>query len=50
MLEDRAKLSLDELLNIRAPSTYLIKVEGDSMEGGGHLLWRSADRRQRTPR
>lgn len=35
MLEDQAKISLDELLNIRAPGTYLIKVDGDSMEGAG---------------
>lgn len=28
-------LSLDELMNIRAPETYLVRVEGDSMQGAG---------------
>lgn len=28
-------LSLDELMNIRAPGTYLVRVEGDSMQGAG---------------
>lgn len=28
-------LSLDELLNIRAPATYLVRVDGDSMQGAG---------------
>lgn len=28
-------LSLDELMNIRAPQTYLVRVEGDSMQGAG---------------
>lgn len=32
---DHLDISLDECLNIRAPGTYLVKVEGDSMEGAG---------------
>ncbi len=28
-------VSLDELFDIRAPHVYLVKVEGDSMEGAG---------------
>lgn len=28
-------ISLDELFDIRAPHVYLVKVEGDSMEGAG---------------
>lgn len=28
-------LSLDQLLDIRAPATYLVRVEGDSMQGAG---------------
>jgi DNA polymerase V len=32
---DHLDISLDEFLNIRAPGTYLVKVEGDSMEGAG---------------
>jgi DNA polymerase V len=28
-------LSLDDLLSIRSPSTYLVKVDGDSMQGAG---------------
>lgn len=28
-------ISLDELLELRAPHTYLVKVEGDSMMGAG---------------
>lgn len=35
MLFDQQKISLDDLLNIRSPGTYLVKVEGDSMEGAG---------------
>lgn len=35
MLDDVAMISLDELLNIRAPGTYLVKVEDASMEGLG---------------
>lgn len=38
MLEDLPNaqaLSLDQLMNIRAPGTYLVKVEGDSMQGAG---------------
>ncbi|WP_134677025.1 LexA family protein [Ectopseudomonas khazarica] len=29
------KISLDELLDIHAPQTYLVRVEGDSMTGAG---------------
>ncbi|MEN5032889.1 S24 family peptidase [Pseudomonas sp. Ps21-P2] len=32
---DHLNISLDQLLNIRAPGTYLVKVEGESMEGAG---------------
>lgn len=32
---DHLDISLDQFLNIRAPGTYLVKVEGDSMEGAG---------------
>jgi DNA polymerase V len=32
---DHLDISLDQLLNIRSPGTYLVKVEGDSMEGAG---------------
>lgn len=35
MAPDHLDISLDEFLNIRAPGTYLVKVEGDSMEGAG---------------
>lgn len=28
-------LSLDELFEIRAPHVYLVKIEGDSMQGAG---------------
>lgn len=28
-------ISLDELFDIRAPHVYLVKIEGDSMEGAG---------------
>lgn len=28
-------VSFDEMFDIRAPHTYLVKVEGDSMEGAG---------------
>lgn len=34
MAPDHLDISL-EVLNIRAPGTYLVKVEGDSMEGAG---------------
>ncbi|WP_243787460.1 LexA family protein [Pseudomonas amygdali] len=34
-MNELGALSLDELLNIRAPSTYLVRVEGDSMQGAG---------------
>ena len=29
------QISLDELLSIRAPSVYLVKIDGDSMQGAG---------------
>ena len=29
------QISLDELLNIRAPHVYLVSIEGDSMQGAG---------------
>ena len=29
------QISLDELLCIRAPSVYLVKIDGDSMQGAG---------------
>jgi len=29
------KISLDELLDIRAPHMYLVRIEGDSMTGAG---------------
>lgn len=35
MIDDHVKISLDEQLNIRAAGTYLVKVEGDSMQGVG---------------
>lgn len=28
-------ISLDELLSIRAPSVYLVRIDGDSMQGAG---------------
>ncbi|MBD1602599.1 LexA family protein, partial [Pseudomonas typographi] len=28
-------ISLDELLNLRAPHIYLVRIEGDSMIGAG---------------
>jgi DNA polymerase V len=34
-VSEHLDISLDEFLNIRAPGTYLVKVEGDSMEGAG---------------
>ena len=32
---DALSISLDELLQLRAPSVYLVRVEGDSMQGAG---------------
>jgi DNA polymerase V len=32
-----AHISLDEVLNIRAPHVYLVKITGESMQGGRHL-------------
>ena len=29
------EISLDELLGIRAPHVYLVRIDGDSMQGGG---------------
>lgn len=34
-LQTISNISLDHFLNIRAPGTYLVKVEGDRMEGAG---------------
>lgn len=34
-LDGAQTLSLDELMNIRAPESYLVRVEGDSMQGAG---------------
>lgn len=34
-MSDQRILSLDELFNIRDAATYLVRVEGDSMEGAG---------------
>lgn len=28
-------ISLDELFDIRAPHVYLVRIDGDSMQGGG---------------
>lgn len=33
--EDLQALSLDDLLQIRGPSVYLVRIDGDSMEGAG---------------
>lgn len=33
--EDLQAISLDELLQVHAPSVYLVKIDGDSMEGAG---------------
>ncbi|MNQ72909.1 LexA repressor [compost metagenome] len=30
-----AQISLDEVLNIRAPHVYLVKITGESMQGAG---------------
>ena len=34
-LSSHPPLSLDELMNIRGAATYLVRVEGDSMQGAG---------------
>lgn len=34
-IDDLPLLSLDELMQIRAPWTYLVKIEGESMQGVG---------------
>ncbi|HEX8590630.1 S24 family peptidase [Pseudomonas sp.] len=34
-LADTEPVSLDDLLEIRAAATYLVRVEGDSMQGAG---------------
>ncbi|MFS0827577.1 LexA family protein [Pseudomonas phoenicis] len=34
-LDDTPKISLDDLMQLRAPWVYLIKIEGDSMQGAG---------------
>ena len=33
--EDLQAISLDDLLQIRGPSVYLVRIDGDSMEGAG---------------
>ena len=33
--EDLQAISLDELLQVHAPNVYLVKIDGDSMEGAG---------------
>lgn len=33
--EDLQAVSLDDLLQIRGPSVYLVRIDGDSMEGAG---------------
>jgi DNA polymerase V len=33
--EHLVPVSLDDLMHIRAPATYLVRVEGDSMTGAG---------------
>lgn len=35
MIHDHVKISLDQMLNVRDAGTYLVKVEGDSMQGAG---------------
>jgi DNA polymerase V len=32
---DASPVSIDELLHLRAPSVYLVKVDGESMQGAG---------------
>jgi len=34
-IDDMPQLSLDDLMQIRAPWTYLVKIEGESMQGIG---------------
>lgn len=34
-VDDLEKISLDKLMGLRAPGTYLVRVEGDSMDGAG---------------
>lgn len=31
---EHPQVSIDELLHLRAPSVYLVKVDGESMQGG----------------
>ncbi|MBA1321171.1 S24 family peptidase [Pseudomonas plecoglossicida] len=33
--EDLQAISLDDLLQVHAPSVYLVRIDGDSMEGAG---------------
>lgn len=35
MINDHAKISLDDMLNVHEAGTYLVKVEGESMQGAG---------------
>jgi len=32
---DHLQVSIDDMLQLRAPNVYLVKVEGDSMQGAG---------------
>lgn len=34
-IDDMTQLSLDDLMQVRAPWTYLVKIEGESMQGIG---------------
>ncbi|WP_426934934.1 LexA family protein [Pseudomonas fulva] len=34
-IDDMPQLSLDDLMQVRAPWTYLVKIEGESMQGIG---------------
>lgn len=34
-IDDTLQISLDNLMQLRAPSVYLVKIEGDSMQGAG---------------
>lgn len=33
--DHQVSVSLDQLMNINAPSMYLVRIDGDSMEGAG---------------
>ena len=34
-IDDMPQLSLDDMMQVRAPWTYLVKIEGESMQGIG---------------